>query len=139
MHGQFVVEREFLGHVADERFDAVGFARHVVPGNGRATVARLQQTAEHPNHSRFTGTVRAEKTEDGTFRHRERNVINGRELAEISRTSGRRRKHGEVRGIQAPGVIPDRTGVGLDAHVRAIGERRSSRAFINMSVPGFGP
>ena len=53
VHGQLVVERKFLGHIADERFDAVGFARHVITGDGGPTLSRLQQAAQHANDGGF--------------------------------------------------------------------------------------
>ena len=53
MHGQLVVERKFLGHVADERLDAVGFARHVVAGDLRAAIARFEEAAQHADDRGF--------------------------------------------------------------------------------------
>src|SRR5947207_14424082 len=82
MHGQLVVERKFLGHVADERFDAVGFARHVVPGDCGPALRRLEQAAQHANDGGFAGAIWAEETEDGTLTDRETDVIDGGEAAE---------------------------------------------------------
>ena len=83
VHGQFVVKRKFLRHVTDERFDAVGFARHVVPGNGRAAVVRLQQPAQHADDRGFAGPVGSQKTENGAFADRETDMIDRGKVAEL--------------------------------------------------------
>ena len=83
MHGQLVVEREFLGHVTDQRLDALRFTGDVVAGNRCATLARLQEAAEHPDDRGFAGTIRAKETEDGTLADGETDVIDRSKVAEL--------------------------------------------------------
>src|ERR1019366_1453151 len=67
MRRQLVVERELLGHIADEGLDALQVTRHIQPGDARLAVARLEQAAQETNHRRFARAVRAEEAEDGSF------------------------------------------------------------------------
>src|SRR5438477_4730845 len=83
--GQLIVERKLLRHVADHLLDRFAFANYVVSADPRGAVAWFQNSAEHPNERRFAGTVRAEKTEDGSFADFQGNVIDGCEIAEAFR------------------------------------------------------
>ena len=65
--GQVLVEREFLRHVADQFLDRFKIPNDVVPADSRRAFGRLQNAAEHPNHSCFSRTVWAEETEDRSF------------------------------------------------------------------------
>src|SRR5438132_9975727 len=67
IHSQLVVEREFLRHVADQFLDRFKIPNDVVPADSRRAFGRLQNAAEHPNHSCFSRTVWAEETEDRSF------------------------------------------------------------------------
>src|ERR1035438_10544973 len=82
MGRQLIVERELLGHVADEALDPLQLTRHVQAGNARLAVARLEQAAQEANHRGLAGAVRAEEPENGAFGYFETNVVNGGEVAE---------------------------------------------------------
>ena len=68
IHGQLVVERELLRHVADEALDFVRCLRHVKAGDARRAFARFEHAAQHPDDGGFAGAVRAEEAEDGALR-----------------------------------------------------------------------
>src|SRR5581483_1325964 len=85
IHGQLVVEREFLRHVADRFFQLVALLHHVESRDVCAAFRRLENAAEHANHRRFTRAVRAEKTEDRAAPDAEADVIDGCEIAKAFR------------------------------------------------------
>src|SRR5262249_29050115 len=64
IHGQLVIERKFLRHVADHLLDWFQVSGDVMAADSRRAVARLQNSAQHPDHGCFPRTIRAEKAED---------------------------------------------------------------------------
>ena len=82
IHRQLVVERKFLGHITDHVLDRFRIPHHVVPADSRRALTRLEDSAQHPDHSRFAGAIRSKETEDGPFSDGKRNVIDGHECAE---------------------------------------------------------
>ncbi len=74
--------------------------------------AGLENSAQHPNHGCFSGTVRAEKPEDRSFSDRERNVIDSRECAEALRQ-------------------PSTSIIGSAIVITKLGTQRSGSAFAN--------
>jgi hypothetical protein len=80
-HGEVVIERELLRHVADipaDLFRILGHveARHRAPaGSGR------QEAAEHADDGGLAGAVRPQETEDFALLHLEGNVVHGHEVA----------------------------------------------------------
>ena len=54
VHGQFIVQREFLGHIANQAFDRLELAHDIMAGNPRLSIAGFEQPAKHSNHSRFS-------------------------------------------------------------------------------------
>ena len=85
VHGQLVVERKLLRHVADHFLDLVAFARDVEAGDSRRAFRRFENAAKHADDGGFAGAVRPEKSEDRTARDGEADVIDGRESAEAFR------------------------------------------------------
>src|SRR5262249_1420981 len=72
-------------HVADHLLDRLQISPHVVPADPGCAIARLQNSAQHPDHGCFAGTVRTKKPEDRSLPDRKRNMINSRESAESLR------------------------------------------------------
>ena len=64
VHGQLVVERKLLRHVADHFLDGVVFVRNVVAGDLRGAFRRFENATEHSNDGRFARAVRPEESED---------------------------------------------------------------------------
>src|SRR5207237_8273801 len=58
---------------------------HAFPVGPRLPLPRLEASAQHPDHSRFAGTIWPEKAEDRPFSDGKRNVIDSRERAETLR------------------------------------------------------
>ena len=85
VHGQLVVERKLLRHVADHFLDRVAFARDVVAGDPRGAFRRFENAAEHSDDGGFAGAVRPEKSEDRAARDGKADVIDGGESAEALR------------------------------------------------------
>ena len=50
VHGQLVVERKFLRHVADHFLDRLGFSHNIVAPDARRALGRLENSAQHPDH-----------------------------------------------------------------------------------------
>src|SRR4030095_14198676 len=71
IHGQLVVERKFLRHVADHFLDRLGISDNIVGPNTNPALRRLENSAQHPDHGCFPGTIRAEKPEDRSSSDRE--------------------------------------------------------------------
>src|SRR5439155_26283220 len=82
IHGQLVVERKLLRHVANETFDFLGLFRHIEARDARRTAAGLEQTAQHADDRRFAEAVWAKKSKDGSLGHGEADLIAGGEVAE---------------------------------------------------------
>ena len=78
---QLVVERELLRHVADEALDLLQLPRDIQAADPRLPAARLEQSAQEPNHCGLARAIRAEKAKDGALLDLEADVINGREVA----------------------------------------------------------
>ena len=82
LYGEIVVERKLLRHVADVFAHLLGFDGHIqaldqsAPGGGR------QQSAQHADGRGFSGSVRAQKSEDLPLADLQGNVIDGDERAE---------------------------------------------------------
>jgi hypothetical protein len=74
-----------LRHIADHFFDRLGISHDVMPANSRGSIARFENSAQHPNHSRFAGAVGTEKAENRSLADGKRNVIDSRERAEALR------------------------------------------------------
>ena len=85
IRGQLIVKRKFLRHVTDHVFDRFGLAHNIMPADARGSVARLKNSAKHPDHGRFAGAIRPEKSEDRTFRDGKGNVIDRGECAKAFR------------------------------------------------------
>ena len=71
IHGQLVIERKFLRHVADHFFDRLGISHNIMAPDARRALSRLENSAQHPDHGCFPGTIRPEKPEDRSFSDRE--------------------------------------------------------------------
>ncbi len=112
-HGQIIVEREALGHVADARLDAAPLAEHVVTEHPPPARGRREQAAQHPNGRRLAGPVRSQKPEHVPPAHREGHAVDGDEVAEGAgepfQDDGRRalrawrRKRWRLPGNRGPG------------------------------------
>ncbi len=85
IRGQLIVKRKFLRHITDHFFDRFGLAHNIMAADARGSVARLKNSAQHPDDSRFAGTVRPEKSEDRAFSDGKRNVIDRGQRAEAFR------------------------------------------------------
>src|SRR5438309_1909903 len=85
IHRQLVVERKFLGHITDHVLNRFCVLHYVMSADSRRALTRLEDSAQHPDHSRFAGTIWPEKAEDRPFSDGERNMIDGRERAETFR------------------------------------------------------
>jgi hypothetical protein len=57
---------------------------HVVPGDARRTLGRLEERTENLDGRRLAGAVGTEKSEDLAGGNRERNVIHSRQVAEAA-------------------------------------------------------
>ena len=102
LHGQVAVQPEALRHVADLVLHRLRFARHVVARHARAAFARVDQAAEHAQRGGLPRAVRPHQAEDLAPRHRQVQLVHGRQRAE------------------APGQV-----AGFDDRLR-IGSRQSS-------------
>src|SRR4029077_14404972 len=87
IHSQFIVERKFLRHVADQFLNRLQIPHDVVAAYSRCALSRLQNSAKHSDHGCFSRTARAEKTEDRSLPDRKRNMIDSGESAETLRQS----------------------------------------------------
>src|SRR5204862_742301 len=85
VHGQVLVERETLRHVADAALDAFRIAPHVGAAYDGGARGGPQQSAQHADGGGLAGTVAAEEAEDLAGAHVERHVIDGHEVAEALR------------------------------------------------------
>ena len=81
-HGEIVVERELLRHVADVLADLFGILGDVEAGHGAPAGGGRQQPAEHADDGGFAGAVGTQETEDLALVHLEGDVIDGHEIAE---------------------------------------------------------
>ena len=81
-HGQVVVERKFLRHVADVLLDGFRLRGDVQPADRRAARSGLQQAAQHANGGGFARAVRAQESEDFAAADVEIDMIHGDEIAE---------------------------------------------------------
>ena len=81
-HGEIVVERELLRHVADVLADLFRILGHVEARHGAPAGSRCQQPAEHADDGGFARAVGSQKTEDFALGHLEGNVVHGHEIAE---------------------------------------------------------
>ena len=50
VHGQLVIKRKFLRHVADHLFDRLGFPHDIMTTDARGALARLKNSAQHPDY-----------------------------------------------------------------------------------------
>ena len=82
--GQVVVERDLLEHEPDARSDAVALGGHVVAGDAGAAAARAQQRAQDRDGRGLAGTVGTEEAEELARVDRERDVVDGGEVAEAA-------------------------------------------------------
>lgn len=80
--GEFVVEGEFLGHIADEAFDLFGGLFDVEAGDFGGSFGGFEDAAEHADDGGFAGAVGAEEAKDGAFGDVEGDVVDGGEVAE---------------------------------------------------------
>src|SRR6266446_5860577 len=78
IHRQLVVERKFLGHITNHVLNRFRVLYHVVSADPRRALTRLEDSAQHPDHSRFAGTIWPEKAENGPLCDGKRNMIDGR-------------------------------------------------------------
>src|SRR2546423_283977 len=85
IHGQLVVEREFLRHIADHFLRCVAFARDVVAGDAGGAFGRLQDSAEHPDHGGFAGAIWSEESKNGTAGYGKADLIDRGEIPEALR------------------------------------------------------
>src|SRR5262249_5699832 len=65
----------------DHFLDRLQISYNVMAANSRCAVARLQNSAQHPDHCCLAGTVGPEEAKDRSFSNVKRNVINRRECA----------------------------------------------------------
>src|SRR5687767_9051237 len=85
VHGQLIVEREFLRHVSDQSLHLLGVAHDVHSRDPRRPMRRRQNPAQHSNHGALARPVRPEKSEDRTLLHREADVLHRCEMTEALR------------------------------------------------------
>ena len=85
VHGEVVVERELLAHVADALADLLALGRHVEPEHRRAARRRREQAAEDADQRRLAGAVRAEQAVDAARVHLEVHAVERGEVAELAR------------------------------------------------------
>ena len=62
--GEIGVEAEALGHVADGVLDGLGIFGHVMAGDPGLALARIEQTAQHPQCGGLAGAIGADQSED---------------------------------------------------------------------------
>ena len=103
-HGQVLVERELLRHVADRPLDALGLAADVEAADRRRPGGRVEEAAEHADGRGLAGSVGPEKAEDPAAVDIEGDRIDGREVAEPLRE---RLDLDRMFGHGAPVLSPD--------------------------------
>ena len=81
-HGEIVVKRELLRHVADILADLFGIFGDVEAGHLAVARRGSEQAAEHADDGGFSGAVGSQKAEDFALGYLEGNVVDGREIAE---------------------------------------------------------
>src|SRR5579871_5628880 len=84
-HGQVLIERELLTHIANVLLDLLAFGGNVVTKYSPFARRRTQNPTEHANRRAFSGAVRAEEREDLSLLDPERNVVDSYLFAEGSR------------------------------------------------------
>jgi hypothetical protein len=62
--GEIDVEAEALGHVADGVFDGLGILGHVMARDPGLALARIEQTAQHPQRGGLARAIGADQSED---------------------------------------------------------------------------
>ena len=80
--GEVLVERELLGHVADDLLDPLGLAADVEPADRGGAGGRVEKAAEHPDGRGFAGPVGPQEAEDGAALDLEAHGVDGGERAE---------------------------------------------------------
>src|SRR5262249_35025258 len=75
--GEIGVEAELLRDVADHPLHLLRLPPDVVSAHPRPSRGRGEHPAEHPDHGRLAGPVRAEQPEDLSLRDREVDAIHG--------------------------------------------------------------
>ena len=81
-HGQVLVKREFLAHVAYVSLYLLRLPDNVESGHGAGAGCRAAQAAQHSHGCGLAGAVGSEKAENLTSAHIEADVVHSREAAE---------------------------------------------------------
>ncbi len=84
-HGQVVVQREALAHVADAAPHVLGLGQHVEAGDARLPRGRGEQPDQHLDRRRLPRAVGAEEAEHLAGANVERDRVHGGEAAEAAR------------------------------------------------------
>ncbi len=84
LDGEILVEREPLGHVADDLLDRFALGPDVKPADPARSAGRGEQAREHPDGRGLPGAVGTEKPEDLARGNLEREAVHGDEVAEAA-------------------------------------------------------
>src|SRR5262249_48220069 len=123
-HGEILVEREALRHVADALANLRGVLRHVDAVDDGGARRRPEETAQHLDQCRLARPVRSEETEDGAAWNVETHVAQGAHRTVVVRDTTHLDAVVAAGSLRAGGVHSKRTVAVIPALSSGAGSRR---------------